>query len=161
MKQAFTLIELLVVVLIIGILSAIALPQYQLAVAKSRMMTMLPVLKNIYEAQQVYFQANGVYAASFDVLDIEPPAGGTANDTMSKITYPNGTAFDIWFSADKKDSSVRALGNENDDYLLEFYYDGGKFCYARKGNTLANKICTAITGTSSFETGSTHNEYIL
>lgn len=46
-KHRFTLIELLVVVLIIGILSAVALPQYQAAVEKSRVARLLPLFKSI------------------------------------------------------------------------------------------------------------------
>jgi prepilin-type N-terminal cleavage/methylation domain-containing protein len=49
-KKAFTLIELLVVVLIIGILAAIALPQYQTAVAKTRVSEALIVGKNMRTA---------------------------------------------------------------------------------------------------------------
>ena len=54
MKKAFTLIELLVVVLIIGILSAIALPQYTKAVEKSRMAEAIQMLHQIHRACQIY-----------------------------------------------------------------------------------------------------------
>lgn len=69
MKKAFTLIELLVVVLIIGILAAIALPQYQKAVSKSQAATMLPSLRALALAQERYFLANGSYAARYADLD--------------------------------------------------------------------------------------------
>ena len=63
-NAAFTLIELLVVVLIIGILVAIAVPQYQKIVAKARVSTYLPVLKAWAEAEERYFMANGAYPAA-------------------------------------------------------------------------------------------------
>ncbi len=67
----FTLIELLVVVLIIGILSAIALPQYTMSVEKARAAEALQMIRSIADANRRYFMANGEYATDLADLDIE------------------------------------------------------------------------------------------
>jgi len=88
MKTGFTLIELLVVVLIIGILAAIALPQYQKAVERSRMAEAFQVLGDAASAQSVYYTNNNRFATTLSTLknsDVEINDAGDAWWNMSFI----------------------------------------------------------------------------
>jgi len=67
----FTLIELLVVVLIIGILAAIALPQYRKVVLKSEIMKYFQYIRTLNDANERYFLVNNSYTGDIRNLDVD------------------------------------------------------------------------------------------
>ena len=142
MKKGFTLIELLVVVLIIGILSAVALPQYEKAVEKARVGQVLSLLKAIKEAEEVYYMANGTYTDDPENLDI------------AWETLPKGWNLSLMkdFGANRYNEKVEAY---RDDGLLtivygfqhrtvEPQYAGVLYCAGRKTSVKAVSVCKSF-----------------
>lgn len=145
MKKGFTLIELLVVVLIIGILSAVALPKYEQAVLKTRSMRLLPLLRAISDAQNVFYMANGHYTLDFSDLDIDMPKGASTEEA-NKLTYKDYTCF--LRRGNEAESTVSAYCNDNRGNApqMEKYFASTNFiCWGSKSD-LAMQICKNISG---------------
>ncbi len=135
-KQAFTLIELLVVVLIIGILAAVAVPQYQLAVDKSRTAQAFVVAKTIYDAEKVYFLANGNYTEELENLDI-----ALLNCTGTSPNYHCGN-FTLFFSPAP---SIYVEPIPSINVQIEFHFsDNARLCMASSNR--GEKICKTLGG---------------
>ena len=165
-NAAFTLIELLIVVLIIGILAAVALPQYQAAVDKSRFMGFLPLLRSIKDSQERYFMANGNYTLDMGNLDIQIPENCQKKDQtvmlrcgedwildnvgaygaavgFVQVTYCPGLAREASYLTcyNNRTASLRYF---YDRYAGSYGTAGQIICENMNGNTRGLKLCRTI-----------------
>ena len=119
MKKGFTLIELLVVVLIIGILSAVALPQYTQAVEKARAAEALSMLGSIrYAVERYRLQTGNWPGDSFDVLDIEVPTSQLFTYAMQASTDAAKAKYVYATSKKSTPAYVLAVGIKADGATL-------------------------------------------
>ena len=144
-NKGFTLIELLVVVLIIGILAAIALPQYFKAVEKSRAAEAFTVMGSVNHAQAVYHMAHPdaatAFTANFSDLDVDLPGASGSGYTTDNFTYTltGSTSATARIEANRNGSKY--------DYTLSIgFMDGARCCKAGTGTTATadTAMCSAL-----------------
>ena len=135
--KGFTLLELLVVVLIIGILAAIALPQYKLAVDKSRFAALMDITKALTSANERFYLTNGRYSTNLNELDVEIKANRISND--------GATAFFDWGKCRLLNQrQVYCINNKKlQNEFTIFYYFSDHPVYRRQS------LCIAFTTQSN------------
>lgn len=154
-NQAFTLIELLVVVLIIGILASVALPQYTLAVNKSRFANLRTTAYSYKQAMEVYHMANGTWPTSFDELSLDTPSGLTpiATNAQSGECAANNEMY-CCITPQSSSGGVPAsvtCGRNDYSFAIERFITsvGGvpentDVCIAKSTDANAIKLCKAL-----------------
>ena len=135
MKKGFTLVELMIVVAIIGILAAIAIPNFIKFQARSKQSEAKTNLKGLFQSQKSYFAEHDSFSSDFTAIGFVPERG-------NRYCYRLGAVL-----GQKRDTATFDTGDTNPDQI---YVDTYKIVGAT-----SNPPVDTTNLSSTVETGAT------
>ena len=145
------------------------MPQYKVAVEKSRYAKIKDIVQSVARAQEVYYLANGKYAVRFDELDVNTPDGWTQGDRTSEELEER--EWDWGTCEVRKDTALCRVGLSDKGtltvvYLQYYLHISGSlkgvtrcFAYSTDLNSVANKVCQQDTQLSEPTGGGSGYKY--
>ena len=163
-NKGFSLLELLVVILIIGVLAAIALPQYQLAVDKATFASYQSTAVSLRDAYNDYVLIHDEGTKDFKDLSFSLPGDFEVSSPVPEFNcMTNATIFCCLSNSGSAHAAAIMCGKKDLSFMyaenfLNHNNEPSKRsakCKAAKDNNRAHRLCRSI----GRETSSTNNAW--
>ena len=120
--RGFTLIELMIVVAIIGILAAIAIPNFIKFQARSKQSEVKANLKGLFTAEKSYYAEKDGYSSCFGKIGFSPERGNRYSYNMDTVLQTSDSTCTTNESRAAAASAATAAGTDSQISVDQFKY---------------------------------------